>query len=179
MTMGRVVRAAGLELSGGASASFTLREVPPEVAAAAVGASSEVLEAGLVLSSPGCAPFSLWSRFQAGRGAEDEAIVSFHMSGVALAGSSCGFFLPWLSQAARSQGQPWDRMAPWAALGASGMGHPEAAGREAAAFLSGMVLAAVSDAWAASLVRRACGMVSPDRVVELAREACVEQVMEG
>jgi hypothetical protein len=119
----------------------------------------------------------VWARFLAGPEAGEDASVSFHLGGVGVSGSS-GFFLPWLASVARA-GLPWDRVPGWVAQEALRLGHPGAAGREAAAFLSGMVLAAVSDAWAASLVRRACRVVPPDRVVELAREACVEQVMEG
>lgn len=62
---------------------------------------------------------------------------------------------------------------------AGALGHPVGAARGAAAFLAGIVLGAVSDAWAAGLVARACGMVPPAWVVELARELAARQVMEG
>lgn len=130
----------------------------------------------MVLSSPGCEPFSLWARFLVGPGCEDDLSVSFLASGVCVS-DVCSAALPW---APGGRGQSWDDMTGWASsLAMAGMGHPEEAAREAAAFLSGMVLAAVADAWAVSLVRKACAIVAPGRVVELAREACVGQVMEG
>ena len=130
---------------------------------------------GLVLSTPGCSPVTLWARFLAGPGAEEELSVTFHVSGVGMTGAYSAV-LPWV---ARGTGFPWDGLPGWGAQSADALGHGVDDARRAAAFLLGMVREAVADAWAAALVRRACGMVAPDRVVELARELAVEQVMEG
>ncbi len=176
---GRLLRSDEVELFG-SSASLTLREAPDDPGSADRPPSSGILSAGLVLSSPGAPPFSLWACFPGGPAMENEVAVPFHVGGLCLHGS-LSFVLPWhwSVMASRSHGQSWDRMPAWAALGAVGLGHPENAAIAASALLAGVVLASASDVLAASLVRRACSMVTPERVAELARAAAVEQVMEG
>jgi hypothetical protein len=169
MSQGRLLRTV-VEIPFGQSlASFSLREAVRD-ARAVPGA----LEAGLVLTSPGVVPFTLWARFLAGRGAEEDLSVTFHVSGVGMSGDYEAS-LPWAARGMYS----WDGLTGWAGGAAEAIGHSAHAAREAAAFLAGIVLESVSDAWAASLVARACGMVAPDRVVELAREQAARQVMEG
>ncbi len=169
MSQGRLLRTAELPL-GQSLVSFSLREARPGLQAA-----PGVLEAGLVLTFPGAVPFALWARFLAGPGAEEDLSVMFRASAVGMSGEYEAT-LPWVP---RGPGSKWDGLTGWAAGGAEAIGHSAHAAREAAAFLAGMVLESVSEAWAAGLVARACGMVAPDRVVELARGQAARQVMES
>ncbi len=169
---GRLIRSAGLAVGPGASASLTVREAFPDDASY-----DGWREVGVVLSSPDAVPLSVWARFPTGPGIEECFFVSFHVGCVGLS-TSTQFCIPWGVSSART-GFPWEDIPGRVVQEASEIGHPEEAVHRAASLLAGTVLELVSDAWAASLVRRACSMVPPARVAELAREATVEQVMES